>query len=92
VKPETKNELDISNKEVGLFNLQITVRKPLCSYTNAEGVVSTNRSDINIYILTDPDGRFSIEKKNQTKDYKFQQKYLSIDGVEKLHLSLTIEQ
>ena len=55
MKPVTDLDLDLNNKEVGLFNLQLTIRKPIC--TNF--FYGEMHSDIKVYIVTDPDGAFS---------------------------------
>ena len=51
-----------------------------------------DRSDIHVFIETDPDGRFTVNGNSHTKRYEFKKAYTSMDGVAKLHLSLSLEQ
>lgn len=92
MKPSTTRDIDKNQKEVGLFNLQITIRKPICDYVDSSGVTRQKHSDIQIHIETDPLGKLMRDGKNQTKRYDFIREYTTLDGVEKLLLYLAIDQ
>lgn len=92
MKPSTTRDIGKNLKEVGLFNLQITIRKPVCDSVDASGVTTQTPAAIGIHIETDPLGKVMRDGKNQTKRYDFIREYRTLDGVEKLLLYLAIEQ
>tara|TARA_B110000285_G_C14893883_1_gene499868 strand:- start:84 stop:323 length:240 start_codon:yes stop_codon:yes gene_type:complete len=55
-------------------------------------VVTTTDSDIKVYIITDPQGKFEVDHLNHTRIYEFKRNYTSVDGIKKLKLTLSIRQ
>jgi hypothetical protein len=63
----------------------------LCEKT-VNKVVTTIDSDIEVYIVTDPQGKFTVDNLNHTRTYQFKKNYTSVDGIKKLKLTLSIRQ
>ena len=57
-------------QEVGLFNLNLAIRKPQCTFGEG-GETETKRSDIVAYFETDPLNKFGTSTAVWKKKYEF---------------------
>jgi hypothetical protein len=57
-------------QEVGLFNLNLAIRKPQCTFVT-NGETETKRSDIVAYFETDPLNKFGTPTAVWKKKYEF---------------------
>ena len=61
---DIEHHISESSYEVGLFDLIVTIRKPICKVKDKNGLNSQKPADIEAYLLTDPKRKFSSSKEN----------------------------
>ena len=67
VLPTTDRDIEHkseSSYEVGLFDLIVTIRKPVCKIQDKDGLKTQKPAQIEAHLLTDPLRKFSTSKKN----------------------------
>lgn len=90
VKPSTKHDITEKGQEVGLFNLNLAIRKPQCTFEE-NGETETKRSTIVAYFETDPLNKFGTATAAWQKKYEFNFEELHDDGTVKLLLTLSLK-
>ena len=63
----TDRDIEIKNEtsyEVGLFDMIISIRKPMCEKKEIDGQITQTPANIQAYLSTDPLKKFSTEKMN----------------------------
>ena len=95
VLPDTDRDIEHhkleTSYEVGLFDLIVTIRKPMCKVKDKNGLKSQKPASIEAHLLTDPLRKFSTSKKNFQAKYHFQDKMYTKEGVNTLVLKLSLE-